>query len=274
MKRINNSWLWIFCFCLLSIIACKEKTDGCLDVEATNFDVSADEPCPDDCCEYPMLSLEIAHRIDTLIFAYGTAYDLGEQTGRILKIKFYLSDVRLTNDAETLEVLERIDLTPFIGDVINRKDDFALISRDNAAFTYTLGETRQQGTFDTLRFSVGVDEQVNLTDPTTLTEGHPLGIQSDSLWSPERAYIFNKIIMVPDTMAPMDTIEYNITGDPNLVEISIPYEKTVRLGVDVTIPLKIDYQKWFTGIDFVADSPELVMEKIVTNLANSFSINE
>ncbi|MFT7606827.1 MAG: hypothetical protein ACI8VT_004430, partial [Saprospiraceae bacterium] len=52
MSKIVNPFKYLFALflSLLLIISCKDRIDGCRDIEATNYDVSADDPCSDDCC--------------------------------------------------------------------------------------------------------------------------------------------------------------------------------------------------------------------------------
>ena len=275
----------LFFLLLLSISNCKEKVEGCLDIEASNFAFSADESCPDDCCIYPNMTFEIAFRWDTLSLIYGNPYTLSNDSViKITKTKFYISDISLTNETESLMVLDQIEL------VVNGStgtetfvDDFTLMSRDFSSFNYEIGEIRGSGVFDSLRFTVGLNQLANQVEPTSAPDGHPLSIQSDSMWSVENAYVFNKLIMTPDTstMVPADTFEFNITDVTGVlnygVEVVLPFKYELEVGTDIQVPIIVDYFKWFQGIDFEVDSTVdsiEVVEDIVKNTAEAFSINE
>ncbi len=279
MKKRSASWVILFikaAFLLLVILSvsnCREKVEGCLDIEATNFSFSADEACPDDCCTYPVLDFEIAFRWDTLSMIYNEPYDLLRRVIKITKSKFYISDISLTNSTESLRITDRIELTVNDGSssVVEFVDDFALLSRDFSSFNYNIGEIRGTGSFDTLRFVVGLSEDANKVEPDLAPEGHPLSIQADSMWSMEDAYVFNKLIIIPDTLPPQDTLEFNISATK--VEIALPFNYELEVGNDLTVPLIIDYSKWFEGINFEANPAE-VKQNIVENTTKAFSVNE
>ena len=263
---------------LLLFAACKEPTEGCLDVEAVNYDVSADDPCPDDCCEYPRLSLSLIHRFqDSLPFSYDSIYSFeGSDRARFEKVIFYLSDFRLVNLTDSLEVVETIELDLLDGGTETFKDDYTLVSRSIPSFEYDVGEIRGSGTFTVLRFTVGLVGNAENSDAESISnEDHPLALGTDSLWTASDGYIFNQIVVIPDTMVDMMPQRIiNIKGQGNLGFVSLSFPQEVDLGFDIAIPIKIDYEKWFSGINFVIDSDEDIAENIVNNTANAFSIDE
>ena len=279
MKKDSNKQGQIFSLLslltLLCFFSCKDLEEGCLDIEATNYDVTADEACPD-CCTYPRLRLDVLYKVDSLNMIYDNPYVMeNDSVIKITKTKFYISDLRLCNGNEILEVGDRIDLDLInSSQSVNLKDDFTLITRDVSSFTYEIGEIRGTGTFDTLKFFVGLDETANAVDPDLAPEDHALAIQPDSMWSINDAYFFNKLSVVPDTSR-MDSIRtFNVFGPEKLIEIALPLEKRVDLGFDVTIRLTVDYKLWFRGIDFVADSESDIIEEIVSNTIDAFIVEE
>ena len=76
-------------------------------------------------------------------------------------------------------------------------------------------------------------------------------------------------MILPDTMA------FEII-DPfsNTVEISLNFPFTLAPGFDATLPIKVNYSKWLSGIDFVTDSEAMIKSKIVSNTAEAFSISD
>jgi hypothetical protein len=266
----------LFFLLILFISNCKEKEEGCLDIEAVNFAFSADKPCPDDCCEYPKLTFEISFRWDSQSLVYGKKYNLTFDTViKVTKTKFYISDISLTNGAESFKIRDRIELdvngsssnpTTFV-------DDFTLASRDFTSFSYTIGEIRGSGSFDTLRFSIGLDNVANKINPNSAPDGHPLSIQADSMWSVENAYVFNKLFVTTETIPMVKRLVFEVTGEANRVDIVLPFKVDLAIGTNLTVPIKVDYFKWFEGINFVGDSTEVV-DDIVRNTPNAFSINQ
>lgn len=284
MSKKGSIFKWIGAITMIMVLflaACKDPVEGCLDVEAVNYDVSADDPCPD-CCTYPNLSLAISHRYqDSILFSYDSTYHIGGTNfdTRFEKVAFYLSDFRLVNidNTDSLEVVETIELDLIGGGTSTFKDDYTFISRSNSSFEYEVGEIRSSGSFSTLRFTVGIAGDAANGDALSITnEEHPLALGTDSLWTASNGYIFHQIIVVPDTLnPPVDSVEIiNISGQNNLAFVELPYELDIALGFDVTIPLKIDYEKWFSGINFVGDSTDQIIDSIVNNTTNAFSINE
>ena len=261
---------------ILNVSNCKEKVEGCADIEATNFAFDLDLPCPDDCCIYPTMTFEVDFRIGPQNLVYGNPYIM--PSGKVIKImktKLYISDISLTNDAESIKVTDLIelDVNGASSNPTTFTDDFTLVSRDFASFSYEFGSIRGSGTFDSLRFSVGLDPLANKVEPASAPEDHPLSVQTDSMWSLENAYVFNKLIMIPDTIPPRDTLTFNVNENLNRVDIVLPYQVDLAVGTNLVVPLKIDYFQWFEGIDF-EDDPKTVIVEIVNNTAKAFSINE
>jgi len=187
--------------------SCFEPTEGCLDIEATNFDASADDAC-DDCCTYPQLKLSVFHAItkdnwnmteDTCIFHASTLAFENEITSQtdssfyqLDNMLFYLSDFRLVSSTnEVYQVSDTIQLNILDNAVTLEEkdttviDDFILVKRLNSS--YTLGEFIAPGNFEKIQFKVGLLPRLNTTNPDTLDSSHPLAISRDSM------HTFNRI---------------------------------------------------------------------------------
>ncbi len=267
----TNSCLILLCICS----ACFEPQEGCLDVLATNYDVSADEPCAD-CCEYPKLTLEVEHMMGDTSLRYGDPYSLDAvHFFKMARIRFYISDLRLERAGLSVGSTDSLQLELGLGTarvLQSIEDNFALIQRNR--FSFGLGRFQEIGTFDSLRFQVGVGLPANTADPADLPGGHPLAPQTDSMhWSLDSGYIYNQVLLLRDTFASTDTTWLSIGFPKNLVEVVLPYGRPVTLGFDVVVPLRIDYMEWLEGINFVADTEEQMIAKIVNNTAKAFNIN-
>lgn len=270
---------FLLIFLVLSVSNCKEKIEGCPDIEAENYSFSADKPCSDDCCEYPSMTFEVAFRWRDTPLTYNQPLQITFDTLiKITKTKLYISDIRLTNDTETFRVFDQITLSANDGSGAEAfVDDFALLSRDITSFNYEIGEIRGSGSFDSLRFFVGLNESVNQIDPMSTPENHPLAIESDSLWSEEGKYIFNKLVLIPMSDSTVKRRIYEVSGDDK-AEVVLPFKIDLEIGNNITVPLVIDYYKWLQNINFTAGSSQvdssLVVKKIVKNTPQAFSINE
>jgi methanobactin biosynthesis MbnP-like protein len=270
-KRVSRFWfLLVF---LLILVSCKERIEGCKDIEATNYNVSADDPCSD-CCIYPKMLLEVYHKYDSLNFSFDSTYIIAGDTVRFKQVIFYLSDFRLVNSTDSIETVETIDLDIIGGDIVTFKDDFTLVSRSISSFSYKVGEIKGTGEFNTLKFSVGLVGESEFANAEAVIDGHPLSLTSDTLWTYPEGYVFNRVIVIPDTSNILEVRQIDIKGEVNLVEVSLPFSIDLELGFDATIPLRIDYKKWFSDIDFKAGAIEDIRSKIVNQTPNVFSINE
>ena len=269
---------------------CYEPTEGCLDIEATNFNASADEQC-ESCCTYPKLKLSIFHSIETknwtmtedscIFFSSDTTFTFGSSDFQISQMQYYLSDFRLTTSTGEVKIVSDTIQLNILDDVTLEEkdtvviDDFVLVKR--SAFVYTIGEFIAPSNYEKIQFKVGLTPRLNTTNPDTLSSTHPLAIQQDSMHTGMRnsGYLLQKFEVIRDTMDFPNAYPYGIL-DPfsNTVEISLDYQFTLEPGFDATIPLKVNYSKWLSGIDFVTDDEATIKSKIVTNTAEAFSISQ
>lgn len=275
---------------LLLLSACYEPVEGCLDITATNFQVDADEPCPDNCCTYPSIKLAIDHCYEiatdsfvTLNYGDSIYIDGVGNPFRINGIQFYLSEFQIVSTTgapfgvqDSLEV-EQID--PINGDttLVTLEDNFLLLNPVVKNVNITLGENRTVGNFSGIRFKLGLDMPANYTNPSSLNDNHPLALQNDNMYaSPEEGYIFYKVGLF-DGIGVEDTIPKitEIIGANNLREVELATPFTIDEGFDVTISIRIDYEDWFKSLDIIEClQTGTLEEKIVENIAQSFSVIE
>ncbi|MEM9920302.1 MAG: MbnP family protein [Bacteroidota bacterium] len=262
---------------LLSMLgACYEPEEGCLDVTATNFEASADEGCGD-CCNYPVLQLQVSHGYGDTTLRYGDPYDLDGQPFRIRQFIYYISELRLKNSSETVGVVDSIQLSlpNSLPSEQTIEDNFTIISPDFAKFSYDIGTFRSTSNFDSLRFFVGVTAPANEADVAAISTGSSdLAISSDSLYSESDGYIFNRIRFQKDTITGSDTLMLEVVGTEQLVEIVLPFKEEITLGQPVCVKLRIDYKEWLKGIDFATDNQSDMISKIVSNTPDVFSVIE
>ncbi len=278
-KKINSKFLsaLVAASLLLLQFSCKEKIDGCMDVTAVNWDASADESC-EDCCTYPSLTVSYEHVFgDTLISFDSLYFDESDNYFKITSIRYYLSDfILISNDVDEYRPTDSLEVQLYTNGDNEEKtiaDNFALVSK----FTNSsnIGSFRNTDlTIDSLVFSIGLNATANSVDPTSVSVGEPLAIDSDSMFqSRTDGYIFAKIGIVTDTMT-MDTTIYRITGNDKLMEMRFEWEDELVRGTNVVIPIKLDYEEWFKGINFANDSYETIEANFVMKLTNAFFIDD
>ena len=260
-------YLLLITYCLL-INACQETTKGCLDVRATNFDVTVTQACEDNCCIYPYLTLQADYFYDTTKFSLNKKYKIDGVADSIefLSFQFYLSNFQLvTSDNKIATVIDSIQISR-TNDTIKTLSNYALVSKANG-FQYKIGKFDKPTKYTKVKFQVGLDNIANQAIPSKMPLGSPLSTQSDSMYlKAQNTYIFNKIV-------------YKLKSKPDTVSIFIttiaPLEFTKTLsfteGFDAAIPLKIDYKKFITDIKFT-ETQTVIRQKIVNNTMNAFSI--
>jgi len=276
-KRTVGIFIQLFLMVLLiGLSSCKEKVEGCMDVTAANWNASADKSC-DDCCTFPSLIVRIDHMYGDTSLLYDSLYtDAADKPFFIAGIRYYLSGFNLDDGIESLGVNDSLDvelITLSGNEEETLEDNFALVSRSITSKTIGTFENSDITT-DSLFFVFGLNQAANQVDPASVSSPHPLAIDSDTMYvNEDEHYIFAKLSIVPDTMS-MDTVVYTITGNNNLREIRLLWERDLERGVNITVPLVADYQKWFAGINFVTDSDDSIKEQIVNNLTEAFTIQE
>lgn len=278
-------YLSIFTLILFST-ACYEDIEGCLDINANNFDVTADVECID-CCNFPTLELSVLHRISDP--QLDTFYNLPLNDSITLDsinyfiindLKFYLSDIQLVkSDGTAIGVTDEIQLintseTDTISTFV--EDNFALISRRSPRAS-SIGTIIANGDFSGIRFKVGLSETANTANPNLVPTNHPLFFDEGEMYfNADSGYVFNRIELLENTLLVdttiVDTTLIEIGLNENLRNIVLDYPFSLSLGFNTSIILQIDYRDWFELIDFQNDSPSTIVTKIMENLPNSFDI--
>lgn len=273
---------------LLFLTSCYEEQDGCLDLNATNYDVTADNVCPDDCCTYPSLNLSFRHLIvptddpDTSFFLrYNTfypTYDTPLDTFTIERIRYFLSNIRLVRPSgEEVFILDSITVN-IEGESVQIEDSFAKVDRDIAQ-TVNVGTIITEGAFDRIRFNVGLDSFLLKTDPTSVPSTSQLNVSNDTLLYMDTinvTYLSSLVVFNRDTFSMIDSTVVQIFEKTDLIEV--PFIETFNLdaGFDMNIALNVDYLQWFQGIDIKNTTQSQVSEalksQIVDNIVTSFSI--
>ncbi len=268
---------------------CYEDQEGCLDIRATNFDPSADVYCSDvpveDCCNYPNLQLQLQHRVELpdtiyrLVYNDSVYYDAVGQPFRIQNIQYYLSNFELIRaDGSILRINETVEID------LNQTGDPELVTfipdwlLVNAGISpvLTIGDFRETGQFDKLRFDVGLYADLNRLNPLDFAAGNPLAVQTDTMYNfQDGRYYYTKTSFFQDTVA-TDTIPRVVTTDINQgtvpVEIDLPNDFNHLEGFNLLLTLRVDYLSWFSNVDVRNDTEAQIAEKFVQQLADAYSL--
>lgn len=263
-------------FYLLGLIlffgSCYEKKEGCLEVLASNFDLEADINCceneNDCCCEYPVLTLSIKQQYGagnlSTTQTYLTNHD---QPFQLERIKFFISDVRLTDGMNTYTVDDSLLVLARDGQSSFEPDDITLIGSN--LFSVRLGTLSRPGTYTRLEFTVGLTEPERSADRDQFDSEHPLA-QDELRDTINNQWLIYDVGWIPDTLTG-EVTHLTLPADTS-IPVSLPIDVSKDPGDNITIPIAIDYSKWFAEIDIAADDQETISQKILAGLAASFTI--
>jgi len=290
-KLITHSSSLITLIFLFLLQSCFTPTEGCLDINATNFDASADEPC-ESCCSFPQLRLTVFHSVVTesstltdSCINHSSSFVLtngGSNFFQIRDIAFYLSDFQLVMvDGTIKEVEDTITLSIFEDAVaqISKdtlvKDDFVLVRRSQPS--YIVGNFTGPGAYMQIKFNVGIASELASTDVDTLISSHPLSSSEGMHFgSRDTGFILQDFLIVDDTTTSLTaTTAYEIGRDNfDTIPIELDFFENFEPGFDITIPLKVNYTKWLEGINFATDDEATIKAMIVSNTLQAFEIDE
>lgn len=271
-KRLN---FFFIASLIIGLYACAEKQEGCLDVYATNFAFEADIACAD-CCTYPVFELTVSHYWDSLE-AFRYADPIFEQqdstdTLWINQLGFFVSDIRLHTDTDSLGMFTLVEVPNTFGDILFLESSIDWIDQKDLSGK-DLGIVLQAGeTIDSVSFWLGFDPLYGVPDPIGLDVSNPVAIQSDSSnWSDDSGLLYSHF-------------NYKITGslqkDSTRVELinpfyfKLPLESPVTLetGGDVSLNLRLFYSELLEGCSLLSANNEQLRLCLEQNFSNSFKI--
>ena len=240
--------------CLISIpfilffTSCKEK--GCTDVFAYNFNIEAEKD--DGSCLYK----------DSLIFNFRLTYnsqaiyqyEIFENNGknfRLERYSAYISNISL-NDSEIRDV--------HLHNIENSSTESFSTSLDNSKVS-------------TLSFALGLNEEMNNSDPNSFPIDHPLSITQNTYWQMEPAsYIFVKLELKVDSLGGdyfNYPLTYHLAHNDLYREINFPIQlDSENKFHEITLNLAID--QILNNIDIHIDLPH---SSNSSPLANSLTDN-
>lgn len=266
----------------LSALGCYQPKQGCQDLRAIDYDVTADEPCTTGvCCTYPALTVTLLHRADIpgvlkqgFVFRYDSLYPSPFDTSQYFsfqRCRFIIRDLRLVADnGNEVPVSDSIELQTTTGVVFTERNSFVKVERDIFQ-PAKVGTYLAEGRFTHLRFRLGLSPSLQQTDPASLPKGHLL--KDDTLLYQEGdGYASLRLKFKRDSMAgtlPLD-MRSKVEGP---VELPLPEVFVLNYGFNLRMSLEVNYLALFEGVDLASDSEAEVVEKIEANIFNAFSVS-
>ena len=171
---------------------------------------------------------------DDLLTMFEDTYDyFDEMSLRFQLFQFYISDVTLISPEHGEVMVKDVDLVTF-KDIFDQSDS-------QRGIQIPLGEA-PAGEYTSIRFGIGVNSQLNATQPADYDLGHPL--TTGNYWSWAAGYVFFKIegnADLDDNGNYSEKLTFHIGRDNYYREVAfdknfmvVPYGKTpISLRVDL-----------------------------------------
>jgi len=238
--RKYNFFLLMSCFLTIGVLnSCK---DSCKDVECANGGVCIDGDC--DCAEgFSGMNCENDDREKTATLQVKLNPTFGDdsinlfeplldESGKpffqLTKLYFYISDLKLDEEAATEEIM-----------LVDLEDP-----------NLNIGVTDiKAGTYSSVTMGLGVDKRWNYEDPASFDNEHPLGFDhSGNHWSWTTGYIFYKVEGNYSTQNDGNLdggFLFHMGTDDLYRTITIDKDFTVEADGTAEIALNIDFEKMF-----------------------------
>ncbi len=261
------------CFLLaLTLLCCYEPQEGCLDADATNFALEADEDCctsaDECCCEYPQLSLSLKHKMADANLSFDEVYlDKAGNPFRINSIHFFTSNIQFIGE-QIHGVTDSISINDNAGSSVLRPDDVTVVSAQT--FSFPVGTFKRSGSYSAVRFIVGLNEPELSSPGDQFGSDHPLSYSDETLIDDQGNRIMARITLMTDTIS-MQIRDLEIPGS-NSVAVELPVDLFVPRAAGIALPIGVEYQLWFGDLDVLGDSDSILIAKIVAGIPASMSI--
>ena len=264
----------LFGLCIL-LSTCATREEGCNDALASNFDLGADKPC-DGCCEYPGVRIRLTHKYGSAAMVYNQAIftDGSGNTFGFGDLRFYLSNIQvLSVGNKVIDVQEPLDvyLEKSAGDTLKTSipNSFGLARGLGQADMY-IQSYRDTATINRIRFTVGVNGEMNQANPLRLPSDHPMrsSVYDGMYLGAQNGYVFARALYYAK-----DTVDVKISGSANLRTVEVAFSPTkIQRGYNLNVLMDVNYARWFQNVNVNSDTPAQISQKIVQNLAQSFTV--
>ena len=236
----------------LAFLSCYEDRVGCLDPDAANYDLVADEACPE-CCTYPVFSVRVSTVWDGEALVPDAVYTDGAgNTFRLVDFRYYLGDLRLLADGVDLPEPQReVAFTLADGTSTTLNGNYTLATSDRTSRevgAFRLGVTPIAG----FAGSYGLPDRFRDVLPASAPSGDALRTQPRRLnYLDGNGYVQSRL-------------EYVLPGAPDTLSVStygsVPFTYsfaeavTPARGADIRLDLEADLSELLGTIDLTADS--------------------
>ena len=238
------------------LCSCYEDNIACLDPDATNYDILADEACPD-CCEFPTFSMDVDRLWADSAFRTTDVYPdgAGNQV-RVLDFRVYLTELELVAQGQTLPTpVNEIELGVLSGSDTVLTDfnaNLLLLQTTTRSNNSTIGRLRVgTAALTQVQGRVGTAEDFPAIIPSTVPASSPLSTQAGLLnFNDGRGYLTASaqyLLVVTN-----DTVRVDLYNSEPFA-LDFPFQLQPLRGVNLTLELNADYREVFGSIDLSTD---------------------
>ena len=253
---------------LLLLTSCYEDRIACLDPDASNYDLQADEACPDDCCTYPNFTVELTRSFGERAFSLDSTYTDGAGNRfKIQRLRFYLGDVGLLANDRPLPVPENIiEVREAIAG-----DTLLAESNDSNLLVTTTGGNRVVGAYRSggersltaLSANLGLVPRIGAVVPRFAPAASPLSTQAGLLnFNDGRGYVQASLEYV--LLGSNDTVRVDTYGSEPFV-LPFPAAVEPQRGSALTVTVHVDYGLAL-GMANLAVNPAAFVDNLVAAL--------
>ena len=234
---------------------------GCLDPDANNYDLGADEACPA-CCTYPSFSVRLSTVWEEGTAIAGTRYtDANQDSFQLVDFRYYIGDLRLLSSTTELSEPQRpVDLSEEVNGTvrdITLNGNYLLAGlprRSTTLGSVQLGTDALTG----LSGTYGLPERYRNVLPRSAPSGDALGTQPRQLnYRDGRGYVQARLEY---SLPPYsDTLSVSTYASVPF-SVSFPGGVVPLRGADVLVDLEADLHELIGGLDLSADSAAIAEE--------------
>ena len=221
---------------------CNTRIQGCLDLNATNFDLTAEKAC-DDCCTYPTVTITLSQKWgDNNFSTDNTFFDSHGNAYKIIDLQYFLSSFAWESSLNEVYTVDS-STANCPEEMFNYTNDITVIRP--TSFVYTLGSSRTATEIDSLGFHIGLVEDFSCLDDS-LSSTPDILTSSSPLWNPATGMLSTIRLIV--NLLPSDTIVDTLFIDVHQAE-KIAYRGALNQGENFSFLLTVNYAPWFSTVD-------------------------
>lgn len=268
MYKINVNIILLITICLM-VYSCYSPNSGCLDPNASNYDVSADETC-ESCCTATTLTLRLESNYDTVSFAFNdTLVNDLEQRFLVKNLQYFIDDIELIGaDMKSYRVQDSVTLSFIDQDSFAIVDDLLFVSPNRPS--NTVGTFDNFISYDSLYFNFGMSEVYFDASRDELPDDYSLVSDADTMYIDAlQRYAQLRILIQTNADDSLSLDTFDILDNELSFKVSSILDTTFIRGENITVIRSVDYKKLFGLIDFTM-SREIIREQIINNCPQAF----